>query len=215
VLLTVSDTGPGIDEAAQDRLLEGFVTAEAAGQASDFGLATAHAVIERLSARMSIQSEPGRGTVVDIYFPLAETDRSPGFGKPPHTSTPKRILVFDEDPRILENLTQTLTGAGFHVQAVPSGKDALDVLLNQPVDLLITDLVMPGMDGMELILELRRRRLTLPVVAISGASGAVYLEVARALGAQAALSKPFYPPQLVAKVNELLADAAGGEAPRN
>lgn len=120
-----------------------------------------------------------------------------------------RILVIDDDIKIREMLKQCLERAGYEVLVAPDGKAALTLHSANPVDLIITDIVMPEKDGLEIIVELPRRFPAVKVIAISGGGkiGAdEYLNVAKVLGATRTFSKPFELRELLAAVRELLQD---------
>ena len=116
------------------------------------------------------------------------------------------IIVIDDDPRYRRLIAQALTGAGHEVRQAGDGAEGLAMCLQRTPQLVITDIVMPGMEGIETILQLARQRPGVAVLAISGAEpGSVYLRAATALGAAAALSKPFTIDQLLTTVAGLLA----------
>src|SRR3954454_8001295 len=122
------------------------------------------------------------------------------------------IIVIDDDPRYRRLIVQALTGAGHTVRQAGDGAEGSSMCLLRTPRLVITDLVMPGMEGIETILELARQRPGVAVLAISGAEpGSVYLRAATTLGAAAALSKPFTIDQLLTTVAGLL--AAGQKIP--
>src|SRR3954452_22854668 len=117
------------------------------------------------------------------------------------------IVVIDDEPRYRRLIAQVLTEAGHQVRQAADGAEGLALCLERTPDLVITDIVMPRMEGIETILQLTRRRPGIAVLAISGAEPAsVYLRAATALGAAASLPKPFTVEQLLAGVEELLAD---------
>lgn len=116
------------------------------------------------------------------------------------------IVVIDDEPRYRRLIAQILTGAGHGVRQAADGAEGLRMCRRRPPELVITDLVMPGMEGIETILQLSRECPEVPVLAISGAEPAsVYLRAATALGAARSLSKPFTVEQLRAAVDGLLA----------
>jgi CheY-like chemotaxis protein len=118
------------------------------------------------------------------------------------------IVVIDDEPRYRRLIAQVLTGAGHEVRQAADGAEGLAMCLRQTPQLVITDIVMPGMEGIETILRLTRERPGVAVLAISGAEPAsVYLRAATALGAAASLPKPFTVDQLLRAVDALLATA--------
>jgi CheY-like chemotaxis protein len=115
------------------------------------------------------------------------------------------IVVIDDEPRYRRLIAQVLTGAGHEVRQAGDGSEGLTLCRDHPPELVITDLVMPGMEGIETILQLTRERPGVPVLAISGAEPAsVYLRAATALGASASLPKPFTVEELLTAVAGLL-----------
>src|SRR3954447_2965978 len=118
------------------------------------------------------------------------------------------IVVIDDEPRYRRLIAQVLTGAGHQVRQAEDGAEGLATCLQRTPQLVITDIVMPGMEGIETILRLMRERPGVAVLAISGAEPAsLYLRAATALGAAASLPKPFTVEQLLAALNGLLADS--------
>jgi CheY-like chemotaxis protein len=126
---------------------------------------------------------------------------------------PKRILIVDDDPVVTRLTGRALSRAGFEVLVAENGKRALGIITEQSVDLLITDLMMPEMEGLEMIRVLHKSRPLLPIVAISGAFDGQFLKVAVALGARAALAKPLSMAKLLETVQQLLGPA--GAEPEN
>lgn len=120
----------------------------------------------------------------------------------------RAVLVVDDEPSFRDLLTTLFAGAGYVVHAVADGRAALGVLAAHRVDIVVTDLCMPGIDGMELLMQLRGLRSHVPIIAISGgASGhrAGLLRAARLLGARRTLAKPFHLQELAEIVRETLA----------
>ena len=128
----------------------------------------------------------------------------------PLMTTPRQqhILLVDDDEAVRSVLRRGLERAGYEVREAGEGGAALKLLASAPADLVITDLVMPDMEGIELILALRKTHPKLPVIAMSGGGRAVgpgsYLQIARACGAVKILAKPFATEQLLAALQELL-----------
>jgi DNA-binding response OmpR family regulator len=121
-----------------------------------------------------------------------------------------RILIVDDDPQIRKMVALLLTNAGHTVVEAPNGRDAVDAHRRDPVQLVITDIVMPEQEGIETIEALRQDWPGLPVIAISGglANSKIYLALAGKIGANRTLAKPFNPDQLIGVVSEVLAHSA-------
>jgi DNA-binding response OmpR family regulator len=124
-----------------------------------------------------------------------------------------RILLIDDDNALREVLAMALTEAGHVVTQARDGKEGVDLFRMEPAELIITDLIMPGREGIETIMMLRREQPELPVIAISGGmtNSAFYLKLAAGLGARRTLAKPFAIAELVGAVAEVL--AAAGRSP--
>jgi DNA-binding NtrC family response regulator len=114
------------------------------------------------------------------------------------------ILIIDDDHQMRRLLTRILTGAGHSVREAKHGRDGVAQFHEQHSALVITDIVMPDMEGIETIVSLRRDSASVPIIAISGGSDPLYLRAASGLGATASLEKPFHPDQLLALVDGLL-----------
>lgn len=118
-----------------------------------------------------------------------------------------RVLIVDDDPEILSFLRILLEREGHSVEQASDGKTARDMYVKSPYDLLVTDVVLPGKEGLDLILELEREYPGLKVIAVSGGDRiepGYYLELASILGAQQTLAKPFTPTEFIAKVRGIL-----------
>jgi DNA-binding response OmpR family regulator len=125
-------------------------------------------------------------------------------------TAPQTILIVDDDPQIRKLLSAILKRDGYGIITAPDGRQALRELDNQAVDLVITDLIMPGKEGIETIMEMRKKIPGMPIIAISGGgklNPQTYLDIARSLGAVRTMSKPINPASLTATVKDLLADS--------
>ncbi|MGH9660699.1 MAG: response regulator [Bryobacteraceae bacterium] len=118
-------------------------------------------------------------------------------------TSPKSVLVVDDDEQIRNVIQAVLTGAGYQVSLACNGKQALSVVRSMPVDILVTDLIMPEQEGVETIAVVRKEFPEIKIVAISGVAGGRYLRVAEFLGAHAVLQKPFEPAKLLTTLQGL------------
>ena len=114
------------------------------------------------------------------------------------------ILIIDDDRQMRRLLTRILTGAGHTARQAVNGRDGIALFAQQRADVVITDMVMPDMEGIETILSLRRENPTLPIIAISGGTDPVYLRAAASLGATEVLRKPFSPQALLEALERVL-----------
>ena len=175
VQLTVSDTGTGISPELIDRVFEPFFTTKGVGKGTGLGLSTVLGIAQSHSGFVAIQNQPGKGVAFQVYLP-AKVDAMPRASSTPPfptRSAPKSketILVVDDEESVLLVTQKVLERAGYHILPANSGEEAL-VIFNQhatSIRLVVTDLMMPGIDGIELA---RRLRHFSPEIRILGASG--------------------------------------------
>jgi two-component system, cell cycle sensor histidine kinase and response regulator CckA len=218
VTIAVRDSGTGMDPETLARVGEPFFTTKGAGVGTGLGLAMIYGSVEQSGGSIRIESTPGAGTVVHLLFPLAvgDTDAMPPESSssgesvaartlPPASARPVSVLVVeDEDPlrRLVERI---LVREGYQVTLARHGADALHIAstMRQPIELVITDLVMPELGGRELAESLRATNPALPVLFISGYDPDPVTLDASAQAHTAFLAKPFTGSALVARVRQL------------
>jgi PAS domain S-box-containing protein len=173
VCLSVCDTGVGMDKATLARALEPFFTTKEVGKGTGLGLAMAKDFAETSNGSLAIESEPGRGTAVTIRLPVTEVPvaREPGPVPLPSSGAVRgRVLLVDDEDLVRESVAEELAAIGHDVRAVASAAEALSLLdAGEEFDILMSDLSMPGMDGMTLIREARGRWPGLPAILLTGA----------------------------------------------
>ena len=177
ILFTVSDTGTGMDEATVSRIFEPFFTTKELGKGTGLGLATVYGIVKQSGGQILVYSEPGQGTTFKIYFPNA--DHKIGLRSKPvaETVAPEshgKTILLVEDDDVMRGLTrQLLEQHGYTVFEANDGKSALDWIRSHPdpIDLLLTDVVMRRMSGPELAEQLKSSHPTLKVVYMSGYTG--------------------------------------------
>ncbi|MFZ0286478.1 MAG: PAS domain S-box protein [Terriglobales bacterium] len=183
VLLAASDTGAGMDDATMARIFEPFFTTKEIGKGTGLGLATVYGIVKQSAGHILVYSEPGQGTTFKIYLPSA--DHKIGLASKPETETiaPKRpqgtTILLVEDDEIMRSLTrQLLVEHGYKVVEADDGKSALDWVESHPdpIDLLLTDVVMRRMSGPELVERLSASRPALKVIYMSGYTGELIAE---------------------------------------
>jgi PAS domain S-box-containing protein len=212
-MLAVSDTGTGIAPEIRDRLFEPFFTTKPRGQGTGLGLATVYGIMQQSGGGVEVASVPGNGTTFILYFPVAREDSSPEVATSAQHDVQRRgegtILLAEDDDAVRAIARETLERAGYRVLAAADGAQALALAgaHDGPIDLLLTDVIMPGMNGRELAATLTRRRPGLRVLYASGYTDNV-LEGQGALAPGVTLlDKPFTPADLAAKVRDVLAEA--------
>ncbi|WP_419899088.1 response regulator [Roseomonas sp. USHLN139] len=209
--LDVTDTGTGMDAATLAQAAEPFFTTKPKDQGTGLGLAMATGFAEQSGGALAIDSAPGRGTRVSLWLPEADEAtlrRSP----PPQAGAElpegARVLLVDDEPLVRRLLAEWLRERGLVVVEAEGGRDALALLAREAAfDLMITDLAMPGMDGLQLVAAVRARQPRLPALLLTGhpgdADAAVLRQVAEA-GAFTMLRKPVAPEAVLAGCATLL-----------
>jgi PAS domain S-box-containing protein len=208
VQLGVTDTGTGMTDEVRSRAFEPFFTTKAVGKGSGLGLSVCYGIVRQAEGRIVLRSELGLGTRVEIYLPRLASGSSPRARA--STAAPsggrETVLVVEDDHAVCMVTRRVLEGAGYHVLAAHDGVEALTVAerMRSPLDLLVSDITMPGKGGLELGAELRRRQPTLPVLYLSGYTEHLGL-TDRALDESTDfLGKPFTASALLGRVRRLL-----------
>ncbi|MEP7052062.1 MAG: ATP-binding protein [Pseudomonadota bacterium] len=210
VRLSVSDSGAGMDEATKQRAFEPFFTTKANGHGTGLGLATVFGVVEQSGGRISVSSEPGKGATFFVYLPC--TDEAPAAPRLSVRPTEKSsgntatILLVEDEAQVRKLIRTILTGAGYRVLDAPGPLEALreSELFQEDIDLLVTDVVMPTMNGRELAALLKRARQHTKVLYLSGYSEHAVAPYGFVDPSIALLQKPVTPDALLQRVREVL-----------
>ena len=208
-LLAISDTGCGMDEATRERIFEPFFTTKEVGKGTGLGLATVYGIVKQSGGHIAVYSEVGKGSTFKVYLPLTHEKPTPSFQGlrplPPPKGKATILLVEDED--MVRSLSgDILREYGYTVREARHGREALDIRPEEleAVDLTVTDVVMPEMNGRDLAQRLLGRKPNMKVLYVSGyTDNAVFRNGLLEPGA-AFLEKPFSPDSLARKVHELL-----------
>jgi PAS domain S-box-containing protein len=215
VLLSVSDTGVGMDKATRARIFEPFFTTKPKGSGTGLGLSTCYGIVTQSGGWIGVYSELGRGTTFKIYLPATET--GPAVDAPADAAAPaggsETILVVEDQEEVRRFTSDVLRKYGYTVLVAASGDEALNVLSEHTgaVDLVITDLVMPGMTGRELADRVAASRPGIPTLFMSGYSDEVATRQGVLEREAAYLQKPFAPKALDDKIREVLRSAASAD----
>jgi two-component system, cell cycle sensor histidine kinase and response regulator CckA len=200
ISITISDTGRGMTAEARARAFEPFFTTRP-GKRAGLGLAIVRRIVREAAGTLVLNSSPETGTRVEVLLPAA-TPTTTSFAEA--TAGTERILLVEDDDSLREVARSTLEEAGYAVVAVRNGNEALATFANGVgVDLVVSDLVMPGIGGRELVDQLRSTRPTLPVLYVSGhaADGPPVLDGDKRVGF---LAKPFTARELLVSVRSVL-----------
>ena len=207
VVIEVADTGTGMDRDTLSRIFEPFFTTKGPGQGTGLGLSTVHGIVHQSGGHISAESEPGLGTKFTILLPRVDQPVEPE-GKPAEPAVAGRrsevILVVEDEESVRRAAKRILVKKGYTVLEASDGNEAMDTIRKQPrIDLLLTDLVMPGMGGRELVRVMREERRTVPTLYMSGYTKDAVMRAELDPGIMV-LEKPFSQDELAAKVREVL-----------
>jgi len=174
VMVSVTDSGTGMSREVAERAFEPFYTTKPSGQGTGLGLSQVYGFVRQSGGHVKIYSEPGEGTSVKLYLPRFYGDAPELAPVPPEvlrSDRGERVLVVEDDADVRAYVAETLSGLGYRVLEAGNGERALALLGEQTgVDLLLTDVIMPGMNGRQLADEARRRRAGLKVLFMTGYS---------------------------------------------
>ena len=171
ICIAVADTGSGMDAATRAHIFEPFFTTKPAGQGTGLGLATVFGIVRMAGGWIDVDSQPGVGTTFRVSFPAVTAAESVA-PVAPHAADPvgsERVLLVEDDEAVRAFGQRTLSGLGYRVVVASSGQDALDLVAGGAVaDMVVTDVVMPGIQGPELVDRLRESCPDLPALFVSG-----------------------------------------------
>jgi signal transduction histidine kinase len=209
-LLAVTDTGTGIDPQALPHIFEPFFTTKEEGQGTGLGLPTVYSIIQQNQGHIEVYSEPGRGTAFKVYIPLSAGPDRPAVPVSGQERRPspgsETVLLVDDEPLVRRMIADLLRRDGYTVLDTGLPSEALEWCRQRPapVDLLITDLVMPEMSGRELAEQFRGVCPAGRLLFMSGYTQEVAAQEGRTEPGDAFISKPFSPAALARKVREVL-----------
>ncbi len=208
-VLSVSDTGPGIEPALLDRIFEPFFTTKPAGYGTGLGLATVHGIVRSHGGSVEVESTPGQGAEFRILLPVqaiaGARDAEPGELAPGINAG--SVLYVDDEEMIARLGETALRRSGFAVTSFTNGREALAAFLAEPerYDIVVTDLTMPGMTGLELARNIWQTRPEEPVILCTGYSQRIAEDEARELGFRDFLLKPIDLEDMAGRIRRILA----------
>ena len=216
VKFTMRDTGHGMDRKLMKRIFDPFFTTKKSGQGTGMGLAVVHGIIKAHGGAIHVESQPGKGSAVQVYFPRVEKGVAAKTTKKlPLIGGTERILFVDDEESMVEMWKEVLENLGYKVIGKTSSSDALECFQEQPdhFDLVITDQTMPHMTGFRLAKKLLQIRATIPIILCTGFSDTVTSEQAKASGIKDFLIKPLSIQDLSAAIRRVAkAGDQGGHA---
>lgn len=212
--LRVADDGVGIPAEARARIFDPYYTTKQKGEGTGLGLAMVQGIVRGAGGVVSVESEEGRGSVFDVYFPLVETP-SESVQQPMDFVMPmgrERILFVDDEETLAEMAGEMLRKLGYDVKIMTSGIEALQLLTSSQgcYDLIITDQTMPGISGLDLARSIVTLHSGVPIILYSGYSTAISADEARDIGIRKVLMKPLSMTLLSQTVRQILDEKTRG-----
>jgi CheY-like chemotaxis protein len=208
-MITVRDTGSGIRPQIIDKIFDPFFTTKEQGKGTGLGLSTSLGIVRSHGGFINVYSEPKVGTQFKVYLPALATNSAADVDEEqpePPSGNGELILVVDDEESIRRTTRSMLEAFGYRVMTASNGIEARSIYLEKKDEIraVLTDMVMPEMDGAVMIGELRGFDPELPIIASSGLTEVGKEEQARKLGAQKFLPKPYTAVQLLWALNEIL-----------
>jgi signal transduction histidine kinase/CheY-like chemotaxis protein len=207
-MLSVTDTGQGMGPELREKIFEPFFTTKSPGKGTGLGLSTVYGIVKQHNSYIYVYSEPGHGTTFKVYFPIVEGDIEPKLVKEsqPLTGGEETILVVDDDKSILRLIMDTLQPLGYNVISASSGMEALEKCekSDKKIDLVLSDVIMPGMNGRELVKVMQDQCPHVKAVLMSGYTDNVIAQQGVDGSNYILINKPLLPISLANKIREVL-----------
>ena len=215
VVLAVRDTGQGMDEDTQARMFDPFFTTKDRNKGTGLGLSTVYGIIDQSGGSIAVSSKPGEGTTIQIFLPRVEENIQPveRVEELPRASQGEEtILVVEDDDAVRRMTREFLLIKGYTVKEARSGVEAIEFLGNnkEPIDLVLTDVIMPGMKGRELGGRLAAMRTGIKILYMSAHTEDTVMDLDMLVPGTAFIEKPFSPEELASKVREVLVASKDG-----
>jgi CheY-like chemotaxis protein len=210
VMMVVSDTGEGMEDSVKRRIFEPFFTTKPEGKGTGLGLAVVFGVVRQSGGFIFVDSVPTKGSRFDVLLPRADQPPDP-FRQRDSTAKlavrgSETILLVEDDEGVRGLAKDTLEASGYTVLPVSNGQEALEISAHypKPIDLVLTDVVMPGLGGRELAERIRQERPAIKVLFMSGYTDDLVLTHGVADGTAAFIEKPFAGPKLLGRIRKVL-----------
>jgi PAS domain S-box-containing protein len=217
IRLTVEDTGPGIPGDIVDRIFEPYFTTKEKGEGTGMGLSVVHGIVDGLGGGIDIKTRPGKGTVFDVYLPVMAAGE-----KQPEAEAENQlpggtghVMFVDDEPSVVNMGRLMLESLGYSASACSSGTEALEKFRQTPeqFDLVITDMTMPRMTGLELAREIAEIRPDIPIVLSTGYSSKILANVTWTTSIKEVARKPISKKDLAHLLSRVLSNSKGQEGP--
>lgn len=208
-VLSVADTGSGIDDRIREHIFEPFFTTKEVGRGSGLGLATVYGIVRQSGGHIDVKSAPDSGSTFKVYFPAVEREKRsdlPGARPPLGLNGTETVLVVEDDPMVSDMIRRVMEHYGYAVLLAEHPDEAISLCSSHqgPIHALVSDVIMPGMDGFELAAKLRKTRPDLKVLFVSGYSEDSFPHSSGEIKGDGFLQKPFAPDDLLARLREMI-----------
>jgi len=214
VMMIVADTGEGMEDSVKKRIFEPFFTTKPEGKGTGLGLAVVFGVVRQSGGYIFVDSVPTKGSRFDVLLPRADKAPEPFRHRDSTAQLAIRgnetILLVEDDEGVRGLAKDTLEASGYTVLAVSNGQEAIEISEHypKPIELLLTDVVMPGLGGREVAERVQQQRPTIKVLFMSGYTDDLILTHGVAAGTAAFIEKPFSAPKLLGRIRKVLAGQA-------
>ena len=207
--ITVSDTGHGMDQGVLQRIFEPYYTTKDKQHGTGLGLSVVHGIVKTLHGGLTIDSKPGKGSIFNVYFPLAVNEKNGREDPITAEELPignERILLVDDEKAMVDAVQSMLERLGYHVTVRTSSIEALEAFKNKldAFDLIITDQTMPNMTGREFAEEIMSIRQDIPIILCTGYSEQIDETKAKAMGISAYVMKPILMNEIAVAIRKVL-----------
>lgn len=207
VKLTITDSGHGMTPEFKERIFDPFFTTKRIGEGTGLGLSVVHGIVINHEGAILVDSQPGKGTRFNVFFPMIKEDAPalPTFRKQVPTGD-KRILFADDETALLDATQRMLERLGYRVTSVQNGGDAIKIFEGNPddFDLVITDMTMPFMTGVELAEAILRLRPNIPIILCTGFNERITPEIAKSIGIREYMTKPYALQEMAETIQQVL-----------
>lgn len=207
LLVSVQDTGHGMDRATMDRIFDPYFTTKRPGEGTGLGLAVVHGIAKSCGGTITVHSEPGKGAVFHVYLPRAESSESSEVQATTHIhGGNKRILLVDDEEALTKAIKKMIERLGYKVTDTTSSIEALSLFRQRPeeFDLVITDYSMPKMTGVDLAVEIMQIRPDIPVILSTGFNEKISEKSVKNVGISALIMKPISLSDIAEIIHEVL-----------
>jgi CheY-like chemotaxis protein len=207
VCLSISDTGIGMDKATSDRIFEPFFTTKAPGKGTGMGLSVVHGIVRSHNGDILVASEPGKGTTFHVYLPTTDVEQNGATVKAVAIEGGhERVLVVDDEVAVARMMNRMLAQLGYRADVCHSSLEALNVFRQHPAeyDLVISDLTMPGMTGLDLAKQLHEMAKEMPIILMTGYGKGISAEDQKEHGITKIIGKPILIKDLALAIREAI-----------